>query len=63
MLAGMAAVAGAQDTGDSLITSDACTGPTGHRRFVNHHPLPRSPWGRHPDKWDFKRSSPQGVWR
>ena len=50
MLAAMAAMAGAQDTGDLLVTSDVCTGPTGHRRFVNHYPLPRSPWGRRPER-------------
>lgn len=33
-----AAMAGAQDTRDLLITSDVCTGPRGHRSFLNHHP-------------------------
>ena len=52
-----------------MIASDeveVCTGPAGHRRFVNHHPLPHCPelaWRRRPGKWDFERSPPQGVQR
>lgn len=66
MLAALAALAGAQDTRDLLITSDVCTGPRGHRSFLNHHPPPSPPelaWGQHPNKWDFKRSPPQDVQR
>lgn len=56
---------GAQDIGDLLIASDeveVCTDPTGHRGFVNHHPLPQRPelaWGQRPGKRDFERSPPQ----